>query len=101
MIDLSIVIVSYNGKEFLRNCVLSIRENISNKIKYEIIIVDNASADGSPSEISNLKSQISNLKIILNKENVGFSRANNQGIKASGKSRYVLFLNPDTMVYEK
>src|SRR3989344_7510206 len=98
MIDLSIVIVSYNGKEFLRNCVLSIKENISNKIKYEIIVVDNASFDGSPSQISNLKSQISNLKMILNKENVGFSKANNQGIKISERCNYVLFLNPDTVM---
>jgi len=101
MIDLSIVIVSYNGKEFLRNCVLSIRNNISNKIKYEIIVVDNASSDGSAVEISRLRQGFggqAKLKIILNKENVGFSKANNQGIKISEKCNYVLFLNPDTVM---
>lgn len=101
MIDLSIIIVSYNGKDFLRNCVLSVQENISNKIKYEIVIVDNASSDGSQSEISRLRQDFggqANLKIILNNENMGFSKANNQGIKISSESRYVLFLNPDTLM---
>src|SRR3989344_5358980 len=98
MIDLSIIIVSYNGKDFLRNCVLSIQKNASNKIKYEIIVVDNASSDGSAVEISKLKTQLSNLKTIFNKENVGFSKANNQGIKISQESKCVLFLNPDTVM---
>ena len=98
MIDLSIVIVSYNGKEFLRNCILSIQENVSKKITYEIVIVDNASIDGSAQDIINIKNKISDIKTILNKENFGFSKANNQGIKISEKSRYVLFLNPDTVI---
>jgi len=97
MIDLSIIIVNYNTKEFLLRLLKSIGEGISAKIKYEVIVVDNASTDGSPSVISNLKSQISNLKIILNKENVGFSKANNLGVNQSEKSRYILFLNPDTL----
>jgi len=97
MIDLSIIIVSYNTKEFIKGCIASIAENVKN-VSHEIIVIDNASSDGTPSEISNLKSQISNLKIILNKKNVGFSRANNQGIKISQKSRYVLFLNSDTII---
>jgi len=99
MIDVSVVIVNYNTKEFLKKCVVSIVENAGD-ISREIIVVDNASSDGSAAEISDLKSKISNLKIISNKKNVGFSRANNQGIEASQKSRYVLFLNPDTIIQD-
>jgi GT2 family glycosyltransferase len=101
MLDLSIIIVNYNTKEFLKKCINSLLYCISKKVSYEIIVVDNSSSDGSPSEITNLKSQIPNLKVILNKENVGFSKANNQGIKISQKSRYVLFLNSDTIMYDQ
>jgi GT2 family glycosyltransferase len=101
MLDLSIVIVNYNTKEFLKKCINSLLYCISKKVNYEIIIVDNASSDGSSSEISNFKSQISNLKIILNKENFGFAKANNQGIKISQESRYVLFLNSDTIMQQE
>lgn len=99
MIDLSIIIVSYNTKEFLRNCIASIVENVKG-VSYEIIVVDNNSKDGTEEKITNYKLQIANLKFIENGKNLGFSRANNQGIKASQKSRYVLFLNPDTIVYK-
>lgn len=103
MIDLSIITVSYNGREFLKKCLLSILQNISEAIKYEIIVVDNASTDGTVESIEHYvsSSKYKNVKIIANKENVGFSKANNQGIKASGESRYVLFLNPDTVVQKK
>lgn len=97
MLDLSIIIVNYNAKEFLKKCIASILDNIDGKLDYEIIVIDNASTDGSPSVISSALGG-SNFKIILNKKNVGFSKANNQGIKASQESRYVLFLNPDTIV---
>ncbi len=98
MIDLSIIIVSYNTKFFLKNLLDSIEKSILKRITYEVIVIDNASSDGSPSEISNLKSQISNLRVIVNKKNLGFAKANNQGIKASQESRYLLFLNPDTLM---
>lgn len=98
MIDLSIVIVNYNTKEFLRNCLASILSSIDGELSYEVIVVDNASTNGSPSVISNFQFQISNFKIILNKKNLGFSKANNQGIKIMQKNRYVLFLNPDTIM---
>ena len=101
MLDLSIVIVNYNTKEFLKNCINSLLHCISEKIDYEIIIVDNASTDGSPVEISRLPQDSGgqvNLKAILNKENLGFAKANNQGLKISQESRYVLFLNSDTIM---
>jgi GT2 family glycosyltransferase len=100
MLDLSIIIVNFNTKEFLKKCILSIKESVK-EVSYEVIIVDNASTDDSQSEISNLRSQISNLKIILNNKNLGFSKANNLGIKASQNSRYVLFLNPDTIMQKR
>ena len=92
MIDLSIVIVSYNTKEFLGRCLDSIFESTLKDL--EVIVVDNASKDGSVEEIRKFDSKV---KIIENKENVGFSKANNQGVKIV-KGKYLLFLNPDTVV---
>jgi len=94
MIDLSIIIVNFNTKEFLRNCLKSVAESTKN-ISYEIIVVDNASHDGS---VEMVKKEFPEIRIIANKRNVGFSKANNQGVKISKESRYVLFLNSDTIV---
>jgi GT2 family glycosyltransferase len=93
MIDLSIIIVNYNTGDFIKKCINSILENIPNKIDYEVIVVDNASTDGSLEEVKNDK-----IKIISNKENIGYSKANNKGIKEAQESRYILFLNPDTVI---
>lgn len=95
MINLSIIIVNYNAREYLKKCIDSIFES---KISdFEIIVVDNASKDGSVKELEKFGQKI---KLIANEKNVGFSKANNQGIKkASG--RYILFLNPDTSVYPR
>ena len=98
MLDLSIIIVNYNTREFLRGCINSILGSVSKKINYEIIVVDNASSDESAEMI---KKEFSQIKLIANKENGGFSKANNQGIKASQKSRYILFLNPDTIMQDQ
>lgn len=97
-VDLSIIIVSYNTKEFLKKCLASIVGSVSNQLEYEVIVVDNASTDGSASVITNIKNQISNIKLIKNRENFGFSKANNIGIRQAN-GRYLLFLNPDTIVY--
>lgn len=93
MIDLSIVIVNFNAKEFLKKCIDSIFE--SNLSNLEVIVVDNASKDGSAEELKKLEPKI---KLVLNEKNIGFSTANNQGLKKT-LGRYVLFLNPDTNVY--
>lgn len=90
---LSIVIVSYNSKEFLKKCLDSIFESTLKDL--EVIVVDNASSDGSVWEIRKFDSKI---KIIENRKNLGFSKANNQGVKIA-KGKYLLFLNPDTVVY--
>lgn len=93
MIDLSIVIVNFNAREFLKKCLDSIFESQFKNL--EVVVVDNASKDGSVEELKKFGSKI---KLITNKTNVGFSVANNQGIKVSS-GRYLLFLNPDTSIH--
>ena len=95
MIDLSIVIVSYNTNEFLKKCLKSI-EKTSKNFTYEIIVVDNASSDNSAELV---KENFKDVILFSNKENLGFSKANNIGVKKT-IGRYVLFLNSDTEVYE-
>lgn len=91
--DLSIVIVNWNTVDYLKGCLVSIYENIKG-ISFEIIVVDNASSDGSSEMLRNNFPQV---KLIANEENVGFAKANNQAIKES-KGKYILLLNPDTLV---
>ena len=93
--DLSIIIVNYNVKEFLQNLLHSIDKAAQN-ISHEIIIVDNASDDGS---IEFLQQKFPKVKLIINKENLGFGKANNIGMKAA-KGKYLLLLNPDTLLSE-
>lgn len=92
---LSIIIVSWNVKEDLGNCLRSIEENKPHEI-FEIIVVDNASTDGS---VETIKKNFPDVKIIVNSENRGFSAANNQAIKIA-KGKYVFLLNPDTIIYQ-
>ncbi len=93
MIDLSILIVSWNTKEFLLPCIRAASEK-EEGISREIIVVDNGSQDGSVSEV---KQAFLFVHVIENERNLGFAKAVNQGLqKASG--RYVLLLNPDTQV---
>lgn len=94
MINLSIIIVSFNTKEILKKCLQSLEEN---GLKgQEIIVVDNASTDGSQEMI---KKEFPRIKLVCNSENIGFAKANNQGIKeAMGKD--ILLLNSDIEVKE-
>jgi len=93
--QLSIVIVNYNVKHFLIQCLQSVRKAISG-IEAEVFVVDNASSDGS---VEMLKEKFPWINLIANTENVGFSCANNQAIKLS-TGEFVLLLNPDTLVEE-
>jgi len=102
MVDLSIIILSYNTREFLKRCLESIKHTERGTYSMEIIVVDNGSTDGTVEEIKNEKRKMKNenlkLKIIENKENLGFAAGNNIGIKASS-GRYILLLNSDTIVF--
>lgn len=93
--QLSIVIVNYNVRHFLEQCLTSVYKAIPN-ISAEIFVVDNDSSDDS---LEMVRTKFPGVQIIHNKENVGFSKANNQAISIS-KGKYVLLLNPDTIVEE-
>lgn len=92
---LSVVIVNYNVKYYLEQCLESVRR-ASEGLQVEVFVVDNLSTDGS---IAYLKEGFPEVTFIENKENVGFARANNQAIRMS-TGKYVLLLNPDTIVAE-
>ncbi|MDO8610408.1 MAG: glycosyltransferase family 2 protein [bacterium] len=99
-IDISIVIISYNTEEITKNCLDSILKSlISGTIIYEIIIVDNASTDTSLKMLEGFKKNHSHIKIISNKENVGFAKANNQAVQIA-KGSHILFLNSDIVVLD-
>ena len=93
--ELSVVILNYNVQYFLEQCILSVQRAIGN-LDAEIIVVDNASSDDSCAMVTRKFPQIT---LIQNKENVGFSKANNQAV-AIAKGKYVCILNPDTAVAE-
>lgn len=92
---LSVVIVNYNVKHYLEQCLCSVYRAIDN-LSAEVLVVDNASADGSETYIAE---RFPRVTYIYNKENVGFARANNQAIRQA-KGEYVLLLNPDTLLPE-
>jgi len=92
---LSIVIVNYNVKYFLEQCLLSVRKAVKG-IEAEVIVVDNNSVDSS---VGMLREKFPEVKLIANHDNKGFAKANNQAIQES-TGAYVLLLNPDTIVEE-
>lgn len=87
----SIIIVSYNTKDLTLTCIRSIYKTVK-KFEFEIIVVDNNSQDGT---VESIHSEFKKIKIISNRCNVGFAKANNQGVEIS-IGKYILFLNPDT-----
>jgi GT2 family glycosyltransferase len=93
--QLSVVILNYNVRYFLKFCVLSV-QNALEGIDGEIIVVDNNSSDDS---CSIMQQHFPEIKLIQNKENLGFPKGNNSGI-AQAKGRYICVLNPDTVVSE-
>jgi len=95
--DISIIIVNFNTKALVKNLLSSIFKS-NRKIKVEIIVVDNGSWDGSQEYIKSTTQNLK-LKFILNKQNLGYSAANNQAIKIS-HGRYLLFFNSDTLLVE-
>jgi len=98
--DLAIIIVNYNVCELLRNCLSSVATSTGD-ISFELCVVDNKSVDGSSDMVAN---EFPDVHLIANCENVGYPAANNQGMRHFGidteanEFRYVLLLNPDTVV---
>jgi len=91
--ELSIIIVSYNVCHLLLDCIQSVIDTTTG-VDYEIIVVDNASADRS---VDAVKELFPHIKVIANDRNVGFAQANNQGFDES-EGDFLLLLNPDTAV---
>lgn len=96
--DLSVIILNYNSKDYLAKCLASIYQSDLKNYRVEIIVADNASSDNSI-DLAKKVSPILNTKYLILNTNLGFAAGNNQGIKISDpKSKYILFLNPDTTV---
>ena len=95
MTDLSVIIVSYNVRAFLEQCLVSV-ERAMNDLDVDVWVVDNRSVDGS---VDMVRERFPWVHVIPNQDNVGFSVANNQAIRACA-GRHVLLLNPDTVVGE-
>jgi O-antigen biosynthesis protein len=93
---ISIIVLSYNNLPYTRLCLESIIENTSYP-NYEIIVVDNASEKSTVKYLKSVKASLGNFILILNDENLGFSKANNQGFAISA-GEYIVFLNNDTIV---
>jgi hypothetical protein len=92
-VDLSIIIVNWNSKEYLRKCIASILAE-THGIEYEIVVIDNASFDGSGEMLRECYPQV---RFIQSDKNLGFAKANNEAFKLSA-GRSLLFLNPDTKI---
>jgi len=93
--EVSIVIVNYNVKHFLEQCLMAI-ERARHNLTTEIIVIDNASVDGSQTMV---KKKFPQVRLIENHKNLGFGKANNQALKIA-QGKYVLILNPDTLIQE-
>src|SRR5271157_2584128 len=92
-INISVIIVNWNTKDFLRNCLNSVYQTVRN-LFFEVIVVDNFSSDGS---IAMLKREFPSVIRIVNTENKGFGAANNQALSIM-KGKYALLLNTDTVL---
>ena len=94
-LQLSVIIVNYNVKLFLEQCLCSVQKAMAG-LQAEVIVVDNNSTDNSPEY---LETKFPWVRFICNTKNVGFGKANNQGVFLA-KGEFILFLNPDTLVPE-
>ncbi|MGA9363873.1 MAG: glycosyltransferase [Bacteroidota bacterium] len=100
--DLSIIIVNYNVRDFLENALLSLEKALEarlldgRRIDGEVFVVDNASDDGS---VDLVKKKFPHVHLIINEENLGFARANNIAL-SQARGKYLLLINPDTVVQE-
>lgn len=104
-VDLSIIILSYNTKDITLDAIKSIEKNYPTEVKsgnFEVIVTDNQSPDGSYEAFIDYKKHttIKSFHVVDNGGNIGFAAGNNKGLPYT-KGRYVLFLNPDTIVYKE
>ncbi len=95
-VELSVIIVNYNGLKYLKNCFDSLSEKLGNVV-FEIILIDNNSSDESCSYI---KKNYPNVILIESKENLGFGKGNNQAVKKA-RGNYLLLINNDTIVLDE
>ncbi|MCL4805387.1 MAG: glycosyltransferase family 2 protein [Anaerolineae bacterium] len=98
MIDVAIIIVSWNVRNYLSDCLRSVAADLRvSRLRGEVWVVDNASTDGTVALLEDLFPQVN---VIANQTNAGFGAANNQGLRAAAARhpRYYFFLNPDTLV---
>lgn len=94
-LDVSIIIVNWNTRDILQDCLRSVYEQTKD-VRFEVIVIDNASTDGSATMA---KEEFPQAILIENLQNRGFAAANNQGMAIAG-GRYILLLNPDTIVLD-
>lgn len=94
-LDVSIIVVSFNTRDLTRACLQSISDHCQ-ALNYEVIVVDNASADGSSEMVTR---EFPEIRLLANSENLGFARANNQAFEIA-TGRFLLLLNPDAEVRE-
>lgn len=92
--ELSIIIVSWNVSKLLEHCLLSIRKNVN--LGYEVIIVDNNSSDNT---VEMVRRKFPEFSLIANSKNIGFAAANNQAL-AQARGKWLLILNPDTILFK-
>lgn len=100
-VDLSIIIVDYKSKKLLFNCLESLKKHLFD-LNYEIIIVDNnqdPKCKIQKNELAEILPSTSNFQLLTLKTNLGFGFANNMGVK-SARGKYLLLLNPDTLVID-
>ncbi len=92
--DLSIIIVNWNVKDLLRQCLRSLLSSQIGNLTTEIIVVDSASTDGSPQMV---RREFPQVRLIASEQNLGYAGGNNAGVSAA-RGRYLFLLNPDTVV---
>jgi len=93
--DVSVIIVSWNTRDILQDCLESVYAQ-TRGVSFEVIVVDNASSDGS---VEMVRSQLQQVTLVANRDNRGFAAANNQGMQIA-RGRYILLLNSDTVVLD-
>lgn len=98
MIDLSIIIISFNTEKITYKCLTGLKKNLKRyPLSYEVIVVDNGSKDRSIPMLKKIAVDWKNLKVVLSKKNLGFGKGNNLGV-ANSKGKYILYLNSDAIV---